>query len=140
MNIQFTTPHQYVFIHEHIKHVLLIWEKESRQDIYIIETETPDTMTLRYPGETYRELILDELEPYFFQVLLAEDESEIPVILGATFTFADKLVGMYYQKTNPSDTPFFFFLQNENLEDIADDQYASVVDRFRLEFPTYITD
>lgn len=138
MNIQFTTPHQYVFIHQHVQHLLLVWDKESRQDIYIVETETPDTLTLRYPGETYRELILDELMPYFFQVLLSEEGTEIPVILGATFSYESKFTGMYYPKAKPSETPFFFFLQDGELGDIPEDTYAHVVKQFQSEFPEYV--
>jgi hypothetical protein len=137
LNIQFTTPHQYVFIHQHVQHLLLVWEKEKRQDIYIIETETPDTITLRYPGETYRELILDELGSYFFQVLLSENEVEIPVILGATFDFEKQLIGMYYQKSQPTETPYFFFLYEGELGDIAAEVYPQVIQQFRMEFPEY---
>ncbi len=140
MNIQFTTPHQYVFFHQHVQHLLLVWEKESRQEIYIIETETPETLTLRYPGETYRELILDELQPYFFQVLLTEDVEEIPVVLGATFTFGSKLAGMYYPKEQTTLTPYFFFLHNGELADISESDYRSVARQFQAEFPSYLRD
>ena len=108
MHIKFATKHQYIFSHFHNLHALVIWDKETRKDIYLAETETPDTLTLRYPGETYRERLLDEWEPYFFQVLLAENNIEIPVILGATFDFQKKTVGMYYQKTNSKNIYFFY--------------------------------
>jgi cyclophilin family peptidyl-prolyl cis-trans isomerase len=135
LNIQFCTEHQYIFSHHHIQHVLLIWDKESRREIYIVETETPDTLSLRYPGETYRERILDELEPYFFQVLLSEDQREIPVILGATFDFQNQTVGMYYTKKNMGSTPYFFFLKDDQLIDIPEESYGQVIQQFRSTHP-----
>ncbi|WP_028776187.1 hypothetical protein [Shimazuella kribbensis] len=135
MNVHFATEHQYIFSHHHIQHVLLIWDKETRKDIYIVETETPDTLTLRYPGETYRERILDELEPYFFQVLLSEDQKEIPVILGATFAFHDQTVGMYYTKKEINSIPYFFFLRESELMDIPEQSYGQVIQQFRSTHP-----
>lgn len=135
MNIKFSTKHQYLFSHHQIQHALIIWDKESRQDIYLAETETPDTITLRYPGETYRERLLDELEPYFFQVLLTDIDNEIAVILGATFDFQDQLVGMYYSKNETDHTSYFFYLQDGQLSDIADEDYTDVIQQFRLTYP-----
>ncbi|MCH5586223.1 hypothetical protein MK805_14875 [Shimazuella sp. AN120528] len=134
LHIKFATSHQYLFSHHQVQHALIIWDKESRKDIYLVDTETPDTLTLRYPGETYRERLLDELEPYFFQVLLTEDDSEIAVILGATFDFQDQLVGMYYSKTE-KHTPYFFYLQNGQLLDILEIDYTAVIEQFRLLYP-----
>lgn len=135
MNIKFSTKHQYLFSHHQVQHALIIWDKESRQDIYLAETETPDTLTLCYPGETYRERLLDELEPYFFQVLLTENDNEIAVVLGATFDFKDQLVGMYYSKDEDDHTPYFFYLQDKQLSDIADEDYTEVIQQFRLAYP-----
>jgi hypothetical protein len=135
MYIKFATHHQYLFSHHQIQHALIIWDKESRQDIYLVDTETPDTLTLRYPGETYRERLLDELESYFFQVLLTEDDNEIAVILGATFDYQHQLVGMYYSKTESDNTPYFFYLQDGQLLDISDKDYSAVIEQFRLSYP-----
>jgi hypothetical protein len=133
MNIRFSTPHQYLFSHEQISHVLILWEKESRTDIYLIDAETPDTLTLRYPGETYRERLWDELCPYFFQVLLDENEQEIPVVLRATFHYKEHFVGMYLAKTDA--TPYFFYLHHGELADIAEEDYAFVIEQFRATYP-----
>lgn len=135
LNIKFSTEHQYLFSHHQVQHALIIWDKESRQDIYLADTKTPDTITLHYPGETYRERLLDELEPYFFQVLLTENDNEIPVILGATFDFQDQLVGMYYSKMKTDNMSYFFYLQNGKLSDIADQDYTNVIQQFRLTYP-----
>jgi hypothetical protein len=135
LNIKFDTHHQYLFFHHQIQHALIIWDKESRKDIYLAETETPDTITLRYPGETYRERLLDELEPYFFQVLLTDDDTEIAVILGATFDFQDRLAGVYYSKKETNQTPYFFYLNDGQLIDIPDTDYSAIIDQFRLTYP-----
>jgi hypothetical protein len=135
LHIKFATDHQYVFSHHQIQHALIIWDKESRKDIYLVETETPDTLILRYPGETYRERLLDELEPYFFQVLLSEDQLEIPVILGATFAFQKKLVGMYYSKSGSRENLYFFYLLDGELVDITEEVYPEVIEHFRSNYP-----
>ena len=66
MNIQFKTPHQYVFIHENVKHLLLIWSKEAKKQLFIVE-EKEGELHLLYPGETYEELVLDQVEDIFFR-------------------------------------------------------------------------
>jgi hypothetical protein len=133
MNIRFSTSHQYLFSHEQISHVLVLWDKEARIDIYLIDTETPDSLTLRYPGETYRERLWDELGPYFFQVLLDENEQEIPVVLRATFHYKDQLVGMFLAKDDL--TPYFFYLHHGKLADIAEEEYSFVIEQFRVVYP-----
>ena len=73
MHIRFQTPHQYFFIYENVKHLLLLWSKEQHRELYIVEEEG-DVLNLRYPGETYRELVLEQLEDIFFQRLETEDD------------------------------------------------------------------
>lgn len=138
LNFRFTTPHQYLFIHHHIKHLLLLWEKERRKEIYIVKEESPDELLLHYPGETYMEMVLHELEPVFFQTL-ATDTAQFEAVLGATFVYQKKLIGMYYRKDRLQDaSPYFFEIADEQLREIPDEEYETVVNMFSQEFPEYI--
>lgn len=136
MEIRFQTPHQYLFIHHGIKHLLVIWQKEHKKEIYIVEEEK-ESLLLRYPGETYREMILDELGDVFFPVLETE-EGSFPTALGATFLYQNRLIGMYYRRENPEEQPFFFEIRDKQLLDLSDEEYAEVVQQFMKEFPEYI--
>lgn len=136
MNIHFSTPHQYVFIHENIKHLLLVWPKEAKKQLFIAEEEG-ETLTLTHPGETYQETIWNQLEPVFFRQLETEDGT-FPVVLGATFDFHGQRIGMYYHREAASSPPFFFLLTDKELQDIPDEEYEEVVRTFLQEFPEYI--
>ncbi len=80
MHVRFETPHQYVFIHENVKHLLLVWSKDSKKQLFIAEDEE-DALVLRYPGEVYTETVLEQVEPVFFLDL----EGGVEAVLGATF-------------------------------------------------------
>ncbi|SMO53299.1 hypothetical protein [Melghirimyces algeriensis] len=136
MNIRFSTPHQYVFIHENVKHLLLIWSKERKKQLYIVEDEG-EAMILTEPGDTYAETVLAQVEPFFFCQLEAEEEI-FSVVLGATFVFHNKLVGMYYRREQPDGNPYFFYLEDGDLNDIPDQEYEDVVRTFLKEYPEYI--
>lgn len=139
MKIRFQTPHQYVFYHHHVKHLLLVWEKEKKKELYLIKEEKEDECLLQYPGETYTEMVLQELEPVFFQTLKTEEE-QFPAILGATFLYQKRLMGMYYHQYRPEEEPpYFFEIKDEQLVEIADDEYEKVVQTFAQEFPEYIS-
>lgn len=136
MNIRFSTPHQYVFIHENVKHLLLVWSKEAKKQLFIAE-ETGDTLTLTHPGETYEETVWNHLEPFFFRQL-ETDEGTFPVVLGATFHVNGYRIGMYYRRPPGDNSPFFFRLADGQLHDIPDEEYEEVVKTFLQEFPEYI--
>ena len=139
MKIRFQTPYQYVFYHHHIKHLFLIWEKEQKKEIYIMKEETADECLLQYPGETYTEMILQELEPVFFQTLETEDE-QFPAILGATFSYQKRLIGMYVHQFRPEEEPpYFFEIKNEQLVELADEEYEEIAKAFAREYPEYVS-
>ncbi|MBA4496253.1 hypothetical protein ACFO25_19770 [Paenactinomyces guangxiensis] len=138
MQIRFQTPYQYLFIHQNVKHLLLLWKKERKRELYIIEEENDGTLLLRFPGETYAEMVLQEIEPIFFQRLETE-EGLFPAILGATFTFEEKLIGMYYHRDHPTEELYFFEIQGETLTEISDQKYEAVVHAFMNEFPEYFS-
>lgn len=135
MHVRFGTPHQYVFIHENVKHLLLIWSKESKKQLFVAEEEE-DTLVLRYPGETYTETVLEQVEPVFFLDL----EDGVEAILGATFYHRGRLVGMYYDKKLPSGPPYFFEIGDGSPSEIPDEDYQEVVHTFAKEFPEYVSE
>lgn len=137
MNIQFATSHQYLFYHQNVKHLLLLWKKERKRELYIVE-EKENTLHLRYPGETYVDTILHEIEPLFFQQLLTE-EGPLAVILGATFSYHDKLIGMYYTPPLSAEDFYFFEIQGDAIVEIEDAEYECVVQAFKECFGEYIT-
>ena len=139
MNIRFQTPYQYVFIHQGIKHLLLLWKKERKREIYIIEEEKEKEMILRYPGETYSDLILQELEPLFFQRLEVDGRTFLAV-LGATFTHQQRTMAMYYDPDHPAESLFFFEYSGEKIFEIDENEYQEVVQTFMREFPEYFTE
>jgi hypothetical protein len=136
VEIRFQTPYQFLFIHQNVKHLLLLWKKENTKQLYIVEEENT-SLVLRYPGETYVEMILDQVEPVFFQELETE-EATFSVALGATFSFQDKLIGMYYAPDNPSEQLYFFEIQEDKIVEISDEDYPVIVQHFIKEFPDYI--
>lgn len=137
LKLRFHTPHQYVFYHHHIKHLLLLWEKEQKKELYLIKEEANEEMLLQYPGETYTEMVLQELEPIFFQTLETEEE-QFPAILGATFFYQKRLIGMYYHQHRPTEEPpYFFEIRDEQIVEIADKEYQDVAKTFLKEFPEY---
>lgn len=140
VQIQFQTPHQYFFIHENIKHLLLLWSKEQHRELYVVE-EQDDVLTLRYPGETYRELVLEQLEDIFFQRLETEDD-HFRAALAATFTYKNRLYGAYYpaehEESNPIDQLFFFEIRDNQIVDISNQDYEAVANTFFEMFPEYI--
>ncbi|PTM58990.1 hypothetical protein [Desmospora activa] len=138
MQVHFQTPHQYVFVYENVKHLLLLWPKEAKKQLYIAE-ERNETLELLYPGETYEEMILDQVDSIFFCQLETED-GLVPVVLGATFRYRERVIAMYYNRENPNGPPFFFALENGDLIDIPDEEYEAVVRTFLREFPEYIQD
>lgn len=136
MLVQFQTPHQYVFVHENVKHLLLLWPKEAKKQLFLAE-EQKGTLNLLYPGETYEEMVMDQVNPIFFCQLETED-GLVSVVLGATFRHRELEVAMYYNREDPSGPPYFFTLKNGNLADIPDEEYEAVVRTFLQEFPEYI--
>lgn len=140
VQIQFQTPHQYFFIHENIKHLLLLWSKEQHRELYVVE-EQGDVLTLRYPGETYRELVLERLEDIFFQRLETEHD-HFRAALAATFTYKNRLYGAYYpaerEESEPIDQLYFFQIQEQNIVEIPDSDYEAVAHTFFESFPEYV--
>lgn len=140
MHIRFQTPHQYFFIHEGIKHLLLLWSKEQHRELYVVE-EQDDVMNLQYPGETYRDLLLDQLQDIFFQRLEVEDDS-FRTALAATFHYKNRLIGAYYPseqtESQPIEQLYFFEIREQNIVEIPDDDYEQVAQTFFDTFPEYI--
>lgn len=138
MKIRFATPHQYIFVHHHVKHVLLLWDKEKRKEIYVVDDESAEELVLRYPGETYTERVLQELEAVFFQTLATETE-QFAAVLGVTFLYHNRLIGMYYHREQPeTQPPYFFEIADEALLEISDQDYPAVVQAFQAAFPEYV--
>jgi hypothetical protein len=135
VHVRFETPHQYVFIHENVKHLLLIWSKESKKQLFIAEEEE-DALVLRYPGETYTETVLEQVEPVFFLDL----EGGVEAILGATFYHQNRLIGMYYDKKHPTGPPYFFEIEDGSPSEIPDEEYQAVAQTFAKEFPEYVSE
>lgn len=137
MNIQFQTPHQYVFIHENVKHLLLIWSKEAKKQLFIVE-EKENSLYLQYPGETYEEMVFNQVESLFFRYLETE-EGTVSVVLGATFQYGNDYIAMYYSRDQAETDLYFFRIEDEELADIPDEQYEKIAQAFLEEFPEYIT-
>lgn len=138
MHIQFQTPYQFLFIHQNVKHLLVIWEKEHKKEIYIVDQESSEHLLLQYPGEAYREHVLDEVEAIFFPQIQLEDK-EIPVILAATFQRNDHLYAVYYPKDRIRDELYFLQVkeQDQQLVEIPEDEYLSIVEYFQELYPEY---
>lgn len=136
MNIRFQTRDQYLFIHRNVKHLLLLWEKEHRKHLYLITEEDGENLTLLDPGETYQEHVFDEILPVFFQALDTE-KGPLATILGATFVYQERLVGMYYNPYQPAEDLFFFYIYDQQIQEISDEDYEQVVQAFTQEFPDY---
>ncbi|MCS1351315.1 hypothetical protein [Mechercharimyces sp. CAU 1602] len=137
MNIRFGTSHQYVFIHENVKHLLLIWEKETKKQLFIVIEEDHDgDLTLTHPGQLYEEMVLDDLDSLFFQTLITTDKA-IQAVLGATFHFEGHLVGMYYERNVDHPTISFFYIEDGVLIDIPEHEYEPVAQAFLNKFPEY---
>ncbi|MFC7441699.1 hypothetical protein [Laceyella putida] len=134
MNIRFQTPHQYLFIHRHVKHLLLLWKKEHKRNLYIVEDESTEALTLRFPGDTYAEMVLQEIEPIFFQRLETDEETFLAT-LGATFEYGKRLMAMYVHPERPQTDLYFFEVRDEQIKEIADEEYPLVVQAFMLEYP-----
>ncbi|MDQ0416859.1 hypothetical protein J2Z48_001031 [Croceifilum oryzae] len=136
MNIHFQTREQYLFIHRNVKHLLLLWEKDHRKHLYLVTKEEGENLTLLDPGETYQEHVFDEILPVFFQVLHTESGT-LATLLGATFLYHDQLVGMYYNPYHPSEDLYFFYILDQQINEIPDEEYARVTQTFTQEFPDY---
>jgi hypothetical protein len=135
LNIRFQTPHQYVFIHQNVKHLLVLWKKERKRDLYIIEEEG-DEMLIRFPGQTYVETVLDEIEPIFFQHLQT-DAGPFLAILGATFMHEERMMAMYYHPDRSEEELYFFAVKDGGIEEIPEEEYEQVVRTFMNEFPEF---
>jgi hypothetical protein len=135
LRIRFQTPYQYLFVHCNVKHLLLLWRKERKRELYVVEEEG-DELLLRYPGETYAERVLDEIEPVFFQ-RLETDNGPFLAILGATFLYGERTMGMYYHPDRPNEEIYFFEIREGRIHEIDDHEYENVVKAFMSEFPEY---
>lgn len=140
MQIRFQTPYQYFFIHEGIKHLLLLWTKEQHRELYLVE-EQDDVMHLKFPGEMYRDVLFDQLGHVFFQRLETED-GQFRTALAATFYYKNRLVGAYYpceeETSRPIKQLYFFEIDDQHIVEIADDDYEQVAETFFKTFPEYI--
>lgn len=137
VKIQFDTPHQYLFVHEELHHLLVLWRKEQKRSLYLIREEN-ETLHLTYPGQTYTDAVLQLLEPIFFQRLETPHHKIIPAILGATFPHENHLHVMYYHREKPRTHAYFFRLEEEKLVEIPDAIYEKVIDSFRKTCREYI--
>lgn len=123
-------------MHRNVKHLLLLWKKEHKRDLYIIDEEEEDTLVLRFPGETYVEMVLQEIEPLLFQQLETESESFLAILL-ATFEYEDRLMALYAHPNRPQEECYFFEVKNEAICEIADNEYERVVQFFMTEYPQF---
>lgn len=139
MNIRFQTPHQYLFLHRNVKHLLLLWKKEHKRELYIVEDESTESLTLRFPGETYVEMVLNEIKPIFFQRLQTEAETFLAP-LGATFEYGPKLIAVYLHPERPQTDLYFFEVEDEQIKEIAEEEYPLIVQSFMQEYPDLFTD
>jgi hypothetical protein len=137
LQIQFATPHQYLLLHRNVKHLLLLWKKERKRQLYIV-TEEKETMLLQYPGETYVDMMLQEIEPLLFQTLETE-KGPFPALLGATFAVNERNYAMYYHKDHPTSEVYFFEIGEEKLLEIPAEDYEQIVRLFATQFPEYIS-
>lgn len=136
MHLRFQTTQQYLFIHHFVKHLLVIWSKERRKDIYLVMEEHPDELTIKYPGETYREHVLQELEAVFFQTL-ETDQERFPVHLVATFLFQKRLIGIYFEPTREHEQPYLFEIVDETIKELTDHEYEDAWLVACNDFPEY---
>ncbi|SDW51677.1 hypothetical protein SAMN05444487_10415 [Marininema mesophilum] len=136
MNLHFSTQHQYVFIHENVKHLFLLWPKENKRQLFIAEEQGEDLLLLTHPGETYEEMVLAQVEPYFFQRLVTGDDT-LSAVLGATLRIQTKLYGLFYDRDSSTGT-YFFELAEDELRDIPEVDYENIARTFLEEFPEYI--
>jgi hypothetical protein len=135
VSIRFQTPYQYVFIHNNVKHLLLLWEKENKRQLYIVEEEN-DEMLLRFPGDTYVEMVLDQIEPILFQRLETE-EGPFLAILGATFEYGERKMVMYYHPEYPDREIYFFEWSGEKILELKEEEYEAVTRAFISDFPEF---
>jgi hypothetical protein len=112
-----------------------MWKKEHKRELYIVEDEG-ENMLISYPGQTYAETVLDEIEPLLFQQLVGE-EGTFPAILGATFTHEDRLMAMYYRPERPQEDIYFFAVEDGRIREIPDPEYEAVIHSFIREFPEF---
>lgn len=136
MAIQFNTPQQYLFIHERVKHLLILWKQEQITEIYIVEEENGNDLLLRHPGRLYVERLIQQLDPIFF-LTIDTGSSTVPLALGATFYHNKKLIG-YYVPSDPSlkwETVYFFEISDQRVINIPDQELSQVIHSFRNEFP-----
>ncbi|WP_054949890.1 hypothetical protein [Numidum massiliense] len=159
MQLQFRTPHQYFFVHEQVKHLLLLWSKDRHRELYLVE-EDDDRLVLNYPGEVYRELLLDQLGDIFFQRLETDSES-FRAALAATFRYDGRLIGAYYctaddassvgdasagdnadeaRTRGPIEQLYFFEIAHGRLCELESSEYEAVAQLFFETFPEYASE
>ncbi|WP_044642665.1 hypothetical protein [Risungbinella massiliensis] len=133
---QFQTPYQFLFLHHNVQHLLVVWEKEQKKEIYLVDQISPDRMELLHPGESYQEQVLDEVGEFFFSQLELQKE-RISVILAATFEWKKKLYATFYQKEKLQEELYFFEIQDRALTEIPDEIYEEVVIFFQKHHQEY---
>lgn len=133
---QFQTPYQFLFLHHHVQHLLVIWEKEQKKEIYIVDQVNPDRIELLHPGESYQEQVLDEVGEFFFSQLELEGEL-ISVLLAATFEWKEKQYAAFYQKEKLQEELYFLEIRDRVLSEIPDEIYEEVVSSFQEDYPEY---
>jgi hypothetical protein len=138
VSIRFQTPYQYVFIHNNVKHLLLLWEKEHKRQLYIVEEEA-DEMLLLFPGDSYTETVLDQIEPILFQ-RLETDAGPFLAVLGATFTYDERKMVMYYHPEHPDREIYFFEWSGDGIAELDEEEYEAVTRAFINEFPEFFPD
>lgn len=136
MNIRFQTPYQFLFLHRDVKHLLVIWEKERKKEIFLVDHEEQNQLTIRYPGESYQAHILDEIEEIFLPKLECDGEI-IPVILAATFEWNQRLYAVYYPKDKITEELYFFEIIDGQLQEISDEKYEQVISYYQKTYSDY---
>lgn len=99
MEAAFTFPDadKYAFIYYEAHLLLMAFDRDDAKFLFVINHEGGDPIRLKYPGQTFTDRVLDDIERIFFVTLEEPDRAPTRLVLGSLFEVSGKRFGAYYE-------------------------------------------
>jgi hypothetical protein len=131
MDLMFTFPkaEQHAFFYEEAHLLLISWERDDKRELYRVADQQQAVLQLDYPGELYRERVMELIKSIFF-ISVQEEADTNKYVLAAYFHMQDQAYAVYYERdANPPKELIFFRVAEDGhgygldvIEDVAEHQ------------------
>jgi|GEM_PF-5229073 len=136
MAFRFHQSEQYAFLYENVHLLMVTWTRDNAKFLFRIEAQSENgELQLDYPGETFSNRVLDNLERIFFIQVQSENSAGKAYVLGSYFEVDGQMYGAYYERQAEQRPEVVLFklegeAPNHSLEVPSEEEYQRAAAAF----------